>query len=315
MKKYYFLTFITCLAVFATLYSCRKPKQSLDDQEKQFNNDANFYKGESDQADNDINNQLGSISAFTKEKPAVDFTRSSPLCGVTIDSSMLHSTPHTLIFNFDGITPCFSPSRSRAGSIKVELIAGTHWSDVGAELRMTYTNFKVVRLSDNKSVQFNGVKTLYNVNGNNWLAFIAGTGTFVYKERALNVHVLFDNADTANWNNARQTTWSYTPSTSTINFTANGDTTVGGHANTDTWGTNRFGYNFTTNFTSPWMSNSYCGFWRPVSGELVHHVNGNDYTLTLGVNQQGNPSTLDCAYGFKVTWVTGSQTNTVVLSY
>ena len=32
-----------------------------------------FYKGESDQADNDINNQLGNISAFTKDKPVNNF--------------------------------------------------------------------------------------------------------------------------------------------------------------------------------------------------------------------------------------------------
>src|SRR5207245_1590336 len=100
---------------------------------------------------------------------------SSPLCGVTIDAH--DSASHILYYNFDGVTPCFSPSRTRAGQIKVQLTSGSHWGDVGAVLTLTYNSFKVTRLSDNKSIMFNGTKTLKNINGNNWIGFLLGTTT------------------------------------------------------------------------------------------------------------------------------------------
>lgn len=56
----------------------------------------------------------------------------------------------------------------------------------------------------------------------------------------------FDNGNQAVWNSARLTTWNYSPSTTDITFTAIGDSTVNGHSTTDSWGTNRYGYDFTT---------------------------------------------------------------------
>jgi hypothetical protein len=313
MKKN-LITAVAVLSMVTFIYSCKKDKAELDAETKQFNDDSNLYKNESDQADDDINNQLRDISVFGKgvgvTLPAI---MSSPLCGATIDSSQL--LQKILFFNFDGVTPCFSPSRTRSGQIKVELISGNYWSDAGAILRLTYTNFKVTRLSDNKSIQFNGVKTLTNINGNDWLGFLLGTASLKYKERALNIQVLFDNGAQATWNSARITQWSYTPSNQRVNFTANGDTILNGFSTVDSWGVNRYSHNFTTYYTSPWQSNSYCGYWRPVSGEFVHNVNANDFRFTLGVDQGGNPSTLDCAYGFKVTWTNGGNTSSVVLSY
>lgn len=120
---------------------------------------------------------------------------SSPLCGVTIDSSQL--SQKILFFNFDGITPCFSPSRTRSGQIKVQLTTGTNWHLAGSVLTITYNNFKITRLSDNKTITFNGVKTLTNVNGHNWLTFLAGTSSFKYQSRAFNVNVAYDDGSTA----------------------------------------------------------------------------------------------------------------------
>jgi hypothetical protein len=52
------------------------------------------------------------------------------------------------------------------------------------------------------------------------------------------------------------------------------------------------------------------------SGELVHNVNGGNYILTCGVDQNGNPTPYDCAYGFKVTWTDANgATQSVILSY
>jgi hypothetical protein len=305
---------ISLSLILGTISSCKKKDKEeaepeLDSQTKQFNDDANNYKSESDEVSDDINN-------FIKDVPAVgrvSGTASSPMCGVTVDSSQL--AQKILIFNFDGITPCSSPSRTRAGQIKVQLTTGVHWSDAGSVLTETFINFKVTRLSDNRSVTINGVKKITNVNGNDWLGFLAGTAKLKYRERALNVQVKFDNSQVATWNSAHTHEWGYTPSNQRIEFKADGDTSLNGFNTVSAWGVNRFGQAFTTNYTSPWSSNSYCGFWRPVSGGLVHHVNNSDFTLTLGVDQNGNPSTLNCAYGFKITWTTGNSNGSAVFSY
>lgn len=300
------------LGLVVLFTACKKEEDDqlqLDAQTEQHNKDANYYRGEADQADNDINNTLRDIPAFGKTAGI----QSDPLCGCTVDSSQLNQK--ILFFNFDGVTPCFSPSRTRSGQIKVQLISGNFWSDVNAVLSIQFIDYKVTRLSDNRSVKFNGFKTLQNVNGNDWLGFLFGSKALKYRERAFNINVEFDNGQAATWNSARTTEWTYAPATQRISFKANGDTIVNGHANTDSWGANRFGTNFVINYNAPWNSNTYCGLWRPVSGEAVNHINNNEYILTLGVDQQGNASTLNCAYGYKVSWVIDGKSGSKVFSY
>ncbi len=311
-KKTFASAILICLLTAGVFYSCKKDNKNekLDPQVEQFNNDANYYKAESDRADQDINGALGDIPSFGKAEE----TYSSPMCGVTIDSTLI--AQHILYFVFDSITPCFSPSCTRSGKIKVELTSGNLWSDAGSVLTLTYINYKIVRMSDNKSIKFNGVKTLKNLNGNNWIGFYFGTSTLKYRERAFNINVVFDDGSTATWNSARTTEWSYSLTDSKLTFTAVGDTALNGFTTVDSWGVNRYGMDFTTYYNTPIVSNTYCGLWRPNSGELVHHLSVGDFTLTLGVDQQGNASTLLCGYGYKVSWTdSNGNISTVVLSY
>lgn len=312
---------ITAVVIVATAVftGCGKFRDLLDSRIEKFNSDSNTYKAELDQADNDINNALSDIDGFGKTDYH-DQIFSSPLCGVTIDCTQINDG--ILFFNFDGTTPCFSPSRTRSGQIKVELIAGANWATAGAVLEQTFTDFKITRLSDGKSIEFDGVKTLKNINGHDWWQFLLGNADFAYESRALNVDVTFDNSQTAVWNHARTIVWSYRPSGSDpnvpyayIGFEASGDTTIDGTSGIDSWGTNRFGSEFVTYYNQPLLSNTYCGLWRFNSGELVHEVDGDDYTLTLGVDQQGNASGGTCAYGFKVSWNVGNNSNSSVFSY
>ena len=159
------------------------------------------------------------------------------------------------------------------------------------------------------------IKTLKNINGNNWLGFLLGTDTLKYQSRAFNVQVNFTGGAQATWNAAHTSQWSFTPSNNRITFSAIGDTTMNGFNNVSGWGVNRYGQSFTTYYTGAYVSNTYCGLWRPIAGELIHNVNSANYTFTLGVDQSGNPSTLDCAYGFKVSWLYNGNSASVVLSY
>ncbi len=314
IKKNFTIALLLAAITLGGFNACKKKEKedetpTLDAETQQFNDDANKYKNESDEISDAINGYIKDVPAFGR----VAGVTSTPICGVTVDSSQL--AQKILIFNFDGITPCSSPSRTRAGQIKVQLTSGVHWSDVGAVLTETFINYKVTRLSDNKSVTINGVKKITNVNGNNWLGFLLGTTNLKYKERAFNVQVKFDNAQTATWNTAHIVEYSYAPSTQITSFRCLGDTSLNSLSNVSAWGVNRFAQNFTTNYNTAWVSNSYCGFWRPISGELIHHLPSTAFTLTLGVDQNGFASTLNCAYGYKVSWTSGNNNGSVVLSY
>jgi hypothetical protein len=322
------LMMITALILGTTIISCKKKEvattPTLDAKVQQQNTDNNNVKNESDQADQDINNSLGTSSMGGR----IAGIASSPLCGVTIDSSQISNK--IVIFHFDSTTYCFSPSRLRSGSIKVQLTTGTHWNDAGSILTLTYINFRatypIANSTNYRSVEFNGTKTLKNINGNDWIGFYFNGVALKYQERALGVQVTFvDNSTTttATWNSARITQWNYYGATGNPlgvpsiywAFTSNGDTTVNGYQNTDSWGTNRYGYPFTNYYQSPWLSNTYCGLWSPTSGVLVCNVNSNNYTFTAGVDPQGNTSTSKCAYGFKVSWQGANSTESVVISY
>lgn len=316
-KRFFFLSILAAsLALTTSCLKKKAEKQELDDDTKQFTEDANEVKGEIDNVDNDINSALNDTRIGR-----VRATYSSPLCGATIDTSQVSN--NIVFFNFDGTTPCFSPSRTRAGQIKVQLIAGNNWADQGAKLKIDYINFKITRLSNQHSLTLNGTKIWENVNGNNWLGFLAGTTTLKYRERALNINVTFHTGAQATWNIARVTEWNFIQANAVsgipyahVRFTSSADSTINGLPNVDSWGTNQAGNAFTTQFLSPWVSNSYCGFWRPVNGYVVHTVNGANYTLLLGVDENGNTSTLPCAYGYKVTWTPqGGTTQTLVNSY
>lgn len=311
LKLYYILAILIIILVEP---SCKKSTNAeLDPELQQFNTDAGNYKAELDQADNDINNTFSNTSLGKYSG------KSSPLCGATIDTSQM--AQKILYLNFDGVTPCFSPSRVRGGQIKAQLTSGNKWSDKNSVLTLTFINYKVTILSNNKSITFNGVKTLKNLNGNNWIGFFLGLTTLKYQERALNMQVNFDNKS-AVWNSARITEWKYTPKNTNpnipyeyITFTGNGDTTINGISNIDSWGTNRFNYEFTTHYNQPITSNTYCGLNRFNAGELEHNVNNNKFTLTLGLDKNGNPTPLNCAYGFKVGWNIDGKANSVILSY
>ena len=313
MKKKPGLLIAAFLLAAGILNSCKKESSEnvlLDQQARQFNDDSNSFKSESDQADNDINSSLQDIPAFGR----IAGIQTIPVCGLSIDSSQI--AQKILYLNFDSSAVCLTPARKRSGQIKVQLTGGNYWRDAGAELTVTYINFRVVRLSTGRTITVNGVKTLTNLNGNNWPGFIAGTDTLRYRSRAFNLQVQFSSGPVATWNAAHTTSWLYAPSGPEVIFTVNGDTTLSSYSHVASWGINRNGNNFITYYLQPAVSNSLCGFTRPESGELVHHLDSSDFTVKLGVDISGNHTGAGCAYGYKVTWrYNGTNAGTIVIGY
>jgi len=299
MKKNFRFVFASMLLIAGIVYSCKKDEDTvvLDEETRQFNDDSNTFKSESDQADNDINSTLQDIPTFGR----VAGVQAIPVCGLSIDSSQI--AQKIIYLNFDSTISCLVPARRRSGQIKVQLTTGNYWRDSGSQLTLTYINFKIQRVSTGRSITVNGIKTLTNINGNNWLGFLGGNDTLKYRSRATQLAVQFSSGLSATWNATHTTSWWYLPATQVVYFTANGDTTMNSYNHVASWGVNRYGKNFITYYEQPVISNSSCGFGRPVSGAITHNVNNSQFFIDLGMDQNGNHTVSGCSYGYLVTWI------------
>lgn len=286
------------LSVIFFISSCRRNNVELvEANEIQHSEDVDRVNAESDQVVSDAESVLNS----TKLGRTTGTT--GTLCGASVDTSMI--AQKTITVTYDGTTTCDGYKRS--GTITLQLINGTHWKDAGAVLKITHTAYKVIRVSDNKSLQFDGIKYVKNVNGSSTL-------TREYNERGTNLSLTFDDNSQRTWSLARK--WNATITSINplaITYTISGDSTVNGTANAMAWGTNRYGTSFTNSTPIPITTSAGangCGFWRPTAGKHVHDLSGKGkLTTTLGVDASGNAVTFGCAYGFKLNWV-GTNGNT-----
>lgn len=309
MKKHILVSLLLAVVV---LHSCIKDNKGADPNAKQHNEDASNIKSESDASNNEINNYIQGISAFGKNSS----TLATDICGASYDTTDINDPIPTLYINFDGTTVCPNPNRKRSGQVKVELINGTRWSDINAQLRITYINYKVTFVDlSNHFVTFNGVKILTNVNGIDWIGVLLGTKTILLRERCNDMTVTFENGQTSQWLSARTCEYGFNPGTAEIYVTVNGDTTVGGKV-LDSWGVTRFGTNFTTEMQQPWKSNTTCGWWRPTQGIYKHVTDNFTFTATFGTNASGTQVSSGCAYGFKFDWsLSSGGSGNLVLPY
>ena len=189
----------------ADLFSCSKssttsPSSTTPTQSSSVTNaqtssdDQNYYKSENDQANTDISNDMNSYSSMQGRMAEGGAFQSSGICGIkSIDTTNLHSSPPTVVYNFDGTTNC--SGRIRSGSITVQLTSGSKWSHAGAVLTFSTTNYSVKRVWDGKTITFSGTKTLENVNGSGLIQlaeFLSGTLALELKERTVGLKVTFN---------------------------------------------------------------------------------------------------------------------------
>ncbi len=290
--------------------ACKKPASTTtaNPNASQHNQDVQNTKSESDNSNTDVNTAVTNTSGFGKNSASEALS----ICGATIDSSHMAASPPYLVLNYDGTTPC--NGRIRSGQVKVELVAGTHWTDAGAQLQVTYTNYKVVFTNlNNAYVMFNGTKYLTDVSGIG-LSFLLGSPATI-RERTYGMTVTFENNQTSSWNDARLSSWTY--AAGVLSATVSADTTIGGQTNVDSWGQTRYNTSFTTVMNSPWISNSACGWWAPISGQYTSSTTDFTVSATLGLNTSGAAITSGCATNFKLSWTIAnpSSSGSLLLSY
>jgi hypothetical protein len=286
-----------------TFTACKKnedmnPATPADDMAQQLQSAADQTK-----AENESNKSLDEVSSIID---GISQTKSMQTvgCNVTIDSSNAATGLITLTFNG---TNC-DATRSRTGVITVQLPYNsntqtvTRWHEAGCTLTLTFVNFAVTTLSDNKTFTFNGTHTVTNVSGGRLAEITSGT-PLVHKIRA-NMQLTFDDGTTRTWGAARVRT--FTLSNNVLSTQVVGDTAVSGYSNVAEWGINRAGENFACSITTPVVIDLQGGSClnKPLSGVRVHHRLTHEITVTYGVDANGTPvSSGTCPYGFKANWI------------
>ena len=192
---------------------------------------------------------------------------------------------------------CFG-THFRTGTIVISTPAGTRWKNAGAAVTATLQNFKVKRLSDNKSITFNGSQVFTNVSGG-LLLNLSNLQEITHTVVSNNMSVTFDDNTQRAWNVARKRVFSFNNG---IVMTIHGIGTNGAITNAAEWGINRFAHPFTTSITQPLVFRQDCS-GRLTAGQIKHQGFATS-TATFGLNASGNPATCPGSgnYYYKLTW-------------
>ena len=273
-------------------------------QQTQKVSDQNNFENECNRAMDDATDAMQNCSK----------TRSTQsLCNVTVDTTLASQGKITLIYSGNDC----SNTVSRTGSIVIQLPYNgsvTTWTTAGAVASLTFVNYKVTRLSDNKFWIYNGFHKIKNVNGGGLVQLLLGN-TILHQIRA-NMQITFDDGTNRTWLVAKTRT--FTNTAGLIKNVIAGDTTFGGYVHVATWGTNRLGQPFTIDMPTPFsynISGSLCLF-RPLTGVIIDYTVANTLTLTYGVDSGGNVQTSGCPYGYKFQWIDqNNATQQIVVPY
>jgi hypothetical protein len=237
------------------------------------------------------------------------------VCGASVDTTQ--RSQGILTLTFDGTSNC--NGHIRTGKLKLTLqgyTSGKRWSDVGAVMSTEFTNYNVKRVSDNKSLTYNGVVNVTNVSGGNIVKLVLGMQpNVIHKVDGTNLSVKFDDGKISNFNLSRQYTHTY--SNSIYEIKGEGTGTQNGISNIENWGTTREGDGFTSQVVEPVIWNSTCSGHKPAKGKLDIQVESKDFGLmtTLGVDASGNVVTSGCPWGYKVEWSLGNKSGSKLFKY
>ncbi len=288
-------------SVVFVLASCQKDSDSPDysSESSAHADDQNRFSAELDAAANDANLILETTPGFFGRGEGVQ----SLICDATIAVDTM-SNPRTITITYNG-TNCLG-NRTRTGVIVISMAQGIRWNNAGAQLNVSFQNFKITRTSDNKSITINGTQTYTNISGG-LLINLPVLNTITHSITSNNMSVTFDNASQRSWQVARQRVFTYNNGAV---ITVTGMHSQGGITGIAEWGTNRFGNAFTTAITQPLVFKQDCLF-RLGNGKVEHATAFFNASVTFGLDANGNPATCPGAnpYYMKVVW-TGPSGNT-----
>lgn len=289
--------------------ACQKNTSGSTDETTQVTTEADdqsTVSNESDDASNDADAMVEATVSFSGRGDSIQ----SLICDATVVAD-LQSDPKTLTITYDG-TNCLG-NRTRTGVIVISMPQSMHWKDAGAAVTITYQNFKVTRLRDNKSITINGSEVYTNVSGG-LLINLASLGTITHTITSSGLTVTFDDGSQRSWQIAKQRVFTYDNGAV---ITTTGTHTDGSTTGIAIWGTNRFGNAFTWQISQPLVVRQDCDF-RVTSGEVVNTRPAVTATSTFGLDASGNATSCPGtgSYYMKIVWVTSAGiTRTAIIPY
>jgi hypothetical protein len=309
-KKIFLTLAAVTTAIALTFTACKKNTDGPGADLKIASDNAKF-QSDVDEAGNLASESFSftGLSMRVASPPDMADIQSIPsICGASIDTSMLSSQKFITI-TFDGNTVC--NQKIRSGNITAKLITGAKWKDVGAQLLVTFTNYRVENTTTGTEFTYNGAKTYTNLTGG-LIRTLNTTPSVSHKVRG-NMVVTFDDGTQRTWWIARRNNYDYNGGNTRI--IVDGDSTIANKVYT-IGGINRLGNDFLLESPASLVLLQGCGWDRPVNGVRIHHYNNRLVTLTFGVDQQGSPAGGSCAYGYKIEWIRlNGQTGTAVIAY
>jgi hypothetical protein len=301
MKAKSSLLILTAVSVSLFFTSCQKDSSSGGNEDftqeaSTHNDDASRVSAEIDAAAGDADLVLESTAGFTARDPQ------SIICDASVAVDTM-TNPRTITITYNG-TNCLG-DRTRTGVIVISMAQGVRWKNAGAAVSINFQNFKITRVSDNKSITINGTKTYTNVSGG-LLLNLATLGTITHTITSSNMSITFDNNSQRTWQIARQHVFTYNNG---VVITTTGTHTEGNITGVAEWGTNRFGRAFTTSITTPVVIRQSCNF-RITAGKVTHVVPAFTSSATFGLDASGNATTCPAGTFYaKLEW-TGPAGNT-----
>ncbi len=297
MSLFRIAVIITCLGLFV---ACNKNSSgtnstttTVDDLQAQ-SDDQTMASNEDDAMNNDADAALSSNANVagssvnstqngTISEMGVNGTDSAAVvCDATITFGTTDTT-RTVTITYNG-SNCWG-NRTRTGSIIISIPLTVHWTDQGAVVTITVDNLKITRVRDNKSITFNGVKTITNVTGG-LLKNLASLLTITH-DISSTLTITYNNGKTATWNVSKHRVFTYNNG---VEITTTGTHNDGTNADVAEWGTNRFGVSFESLITEPKVIDQSCDY-RLTSGENeIINSKGATATITYGLDSTGAPT-------------------------
>jgi hypothetical protein len=267
--------------------------------------DQSRFSNENDAVANDVDVSLEASPGFNRGEGVQTL-----ICDATITVDTI-SNPRTITITYNG-NNCLG-TRTRTGVVVISMAQGVRWRNPGAAISVTFQNFKVTRLSDNKSITINGTQTFTNVTGG-LLINLPQLGTITHTIASSNMSVTFDDNTQRTWQVARQRIFTFSNG---VVITETGTHTDGTTTGIAEWGTNRFGHAFTTAIATPIVLRQDCSF-RIGAGVVTHTTSLYSASVTFGLDANGNPTGCPGSgnYYMKIIWTgSGGHTHTAILPY
>jgi hypothetical protein len=311
--KHYAICAVLLLFLAGIQAGCKK-KREFNGESGQSSVDARMVQGENDEVVKDVN--IAIMEDFLlRGRSSVQTSQvaGTSLCGVILDTTKVMSGIITL--NYNG-TNCFG--RTRTGSVRftIQKYPLNKWKNSGSVVRIEFINYKMVRSSDGKSVEINGVEEMTNLSGNTWFElWYLSQPSVVYSVSGSELNVKFDNTATAIFSFHRKLTYTYSGNVTTCRVEGTGS--HNGKSNLENWGQTRDGTVFTSEIIEAPVWKTECGAMAPVSGQVSVQEDGKEFDLKcfFGVKSNGEISNETCPFGFRVEWSRKKRTNTRTFGY